>query len=197
MFPDTGAGHDLELPPMTALAYDDTGTIAMLSLENGGRVYVTKDGEHYEYRGLDFTKEWYDALPDEWDFPIHIAVAGKAVAWSFGWHGAFVSRDFPDKPFERCEPLAHAGALAFEGNAANAALFGAVSAEGCSSIVRVDASGKAVRVGDLMVDGQKAVPFDELAWDASRKCLFAVHRQVGLVVAAAPDAKRGKLPAPS
>ena len=63
--------------------------------------------------------------------------------------------------------------------------------------MRVDASGKAVRLGDVLVKGQKPAPFDELAWDASRKCLFAVHEEVGLAVDAAPDAKRGKLPAPS
>ena len=65
VYPDACTARDLDLPPMAALAYDDTGTIAMFSFEGGGRVYVTKDGEHYEYRALDVTKEWYESLPED------------------------------------------------------------------------------------------------------------------------------------
>jgi hypothetical protein len=43
----------------------------------------------------------------------------------------------------------------------------------------------------------RAFPFDELAWDATRHRLFAVHRQAGLVVVTAPDAKGGKLAPPN
>jgi len=42
-----------------------------------------------------------------------------------------------------------------------------------------------------------AVPFDEIAWGASRRRVYAVHRQAELVVATAADAKGGKLAAPN
>jgi hypothetical protein len=177
---------------MVAIASDENGAVAMLSLE-AGRVYAATDGERYDYRGLDLPQDWYDALPETFDFPFHLAIAGKAVAFSFGWHGAFLCRDFPAKPFEKVEALAGAGALAFEGSSPDAALFGAVCTETQSSIVRVDASGHAARIGDIVIDGKSPVPFDELAWDGTRRRLYAVHRQAGLVVATAPDAKRGKL----
>jgi hypothetical protein len=196
LFPDTGEGDTLDLPPMVALASDDGGAVAMLCLDEM-RAYASLDGQRYSYRPLDPPKDWYDALPDEFDFPFHVAVAGKAVAFSFGSHGAFVSRDLEAKPFVKCEPLADAGALVFEGASPDAALFGAIWTEAFISIVRVDASGNAVRLGDLSVEGAPGVPFDEIAWDASRRRLFAVHGQVGLVVATAPDAKRGKLAMPS
>jgi hypothetical protein len=136
-------------------------------------------------------------LPSEFDFPFHVAVAGKAVACSLGQYGAFVCRDIGAQPFVKSEPLSLAGALAFEGSSPDAALFGATWTDAITSIVRVDALENATRVGDLRVSTGLAVPFDEIAWDASRRRLFAVHRQVGLVVATAPDAKRGKLRAPN
>jgi hypothetical protein len=196
LFPDKGEGINLDLPPMVALASDDEGAVAMLCLEEL-RAYATRDGETYSHRSLDIPKDWYDTLPDELDCPFHVAVAGKAVAFSFGSYGAFVCRDIVAKPFQKCEPLSLAGALAFEGPSPDAAVFGATWTEAFTSIVRVDASGKATRIGDLRTDLGVAVPLDEIAWDPSRRRLFAIHRQVGLVVATAPDAKHGKLALPS
>jgi len=78
------------------------------------------------YRVVEFPRDCYEALPDPIEVPFHLAVAGKAVALSVGWEGAFVTRDVESLPFEKCEPLSLAGALAFEGTTAHAALYGAV-----------------------------------------------------------------------
>ena len=194
--PEEEFGANLDLPPMVALASDGEGTVAMLSLDPL-QVWVTRDGERYTHSSLDAPEDWWDALPAEFDFPFHLAVAGKAVAYSFGQHGAFVCRDVAKQPFVKCEPLSLAGALAFEGSSPDAALFGATATDAFSSIVRVDVSGNAVRVGDLRATPGPAVPFSEMAWDGSRRMLFAVHPEVGLAVATAPDAKGGKLRAPN
>jgi hypothetical protein len=196
LYPERGDQDVLDLPPMAALASDSNGSVAMLAWEELS-VFVTDGSERVRFRRIEFPKDWYDALPDQIDMPFHLAVAGKAVALSIGWEGAFVTRDIETMPFEKCEPLSLAGALTFEGSSPDSALFGAVCTESFASIVRVDASGNAMRLGDLRSERGPAVPFDELAWDTTRRRLFAVHRQAGLVVATAPDAKGGKLAAPN
>jgi hypothetical protein len=196
LYPERGDQDVLDLPPMAALASDSNGSMAMLAWEELS-VFVTDGSERIQFRRIEFPKDWYDALPEQLDEPFHLAVAGKQVALSVGWEGAFVSRDIETMPFVKSEPLSLAGALAFEGTSPDAALFGAVHTESFASIVRVDASGNAMRLGDLRPERGRAVPFDELAWDATRRRLFAVHRQAGLVVATAPDAKGGKLAAPN
>ena len=196
LYPEQGEQDVLDLPPMAALAGDGNGSVAMLAWEELS-VFVSDGGERAQFRRIEFPKDWYDALPDQIEEPFHLAVAGKAVALSVGWEGAFVSRDIETLPFDKCEPLSLAGALVFEGSSSDAALFGAVSTDAFASIVRVDASGNAMRLGDLYPERGPAVPFDELAWDATRRRVFCVHRQAGLVVATAPDAKGGKLAAPN
>jgi hypothetical protein len=196
LVPGEGKHETLALPPMTALAADGAGWVALLAWEEM-RVYVTDGGPRFWFRRIDFTREWYDALPPAIEDPMHLAVAGRAVALSIGWSGAWVTRELETMPFEKIEPLAAAGALAFEGSSPDAALFGAVNDEAKTSVVRVDAYGRAVRLGDMLIDHGRAYPFDEIAWDATRRRLFAVHRQAGLVVATAPDAKGAKLAAPN
>lgn len=196
LFPEQGDQEVLSLPPMVALAGDGSGSIAMFHWDEH-TVYVSDGGERLPFRRVEFPKEWYEALPEQIEEPFHMAVAGKAVALSIGWEGAFLSRDIESEPFAKCEPLSLAGALAFESASPDAALFGAVITSSFASVVRVDASGDAVRLGDLSPERGPAVPFDEIAWDATRRRLFCVHRQAGLVAATAPDAKGGKLAAPN
>lgn len=196
LYPEKGAQDVLALPPAAALAGDGSGSVAMFSWEEQA-VYVTEGGDKLHFRVVGFPRDWYEALPDPIDVPFHLAVAGKAVALSVGWEGAFVTRDVESLPFEKCEALSLAGALAFEGTTPDSALFGAVCTDAFTSIVRVDASGHAARIGDMETDGGRAWPFDEIAWDSTRRRIFAVHRQAGLVVATAPDAKGGKLAPPN
>ena len=196
LYPEKGEQDALELPPMAALAGDGNGSVAMLAWEEL-TVYVTDGSQRAQFRRIEFPKDWYDALPETIDSPFHLAVAGKAVALSVGWEGAFLTRDLESMPFVKCEPLSLAGALCFDGSSPDAALFGSVNTESSTSIVRVDASGHAVRLGDLLPERGRALPFDQIAWDASRRRVYAVHRQAGLVVATAADAKSGKLAPPN
>jgi hypothetical protein len=197
VFPEKGEKDTLDLPYIAGLAGDSNGSVAMVASESAC-VYVIDGGEGARFRAVEeVPQEWRDAAAEDDGVPFHLAVAGKAVALSFGWAGAFVTRDVESLPFEKCEPLSLAGALAFEGASPDAALFGALATEAFTTVVRVDASGQAVRLGDMSPVSGRAFPFDELAWDATRHRLFAVHRQAGLVVVTAPDAKGGKLAPPN
>jgi len=196
LYPETQEQEVLDVPDVGALATDGSGSVAMFDWEQW-RVFLADPQGNMRFRAPEFSKEWYESLPDPIDVPAHLAVAGRAVAFSIGWHGAFLSRDIDTEPLVRCEPLGLAGALAFEGRTSDAALLAAPDGESASSIVRVDASGHATRVGDMLPVSGAAVPFDQIAWDDSRKKLFCVHRQAGVVVATAPDAKDGKLAAPN
>ena len=137
LYPEKGEQDALELPPMAALAGDGNGSVAMLAWEEL-TVYVTDGSQRAQFRRIEFPKDWYDALPETIDSPFHLAVAGKAVALSVGWEGAFLTRDLESMPFVKCEPLSLAGALCFDGSSPDAAL-------GEHRVVDVDRPGGCVR----------------------------------------------------
>jgi hypothetical protein len=173
-----------DLPPMDALAVDDAGTLAMISTAAPApTAYLTRDGENLDLR----------PLPEGWsrarDPHGKLAVAGTAVAFAAGG-AVFLSRA-TGAPFVQVELLEGATAIALEGPASDAALFGATRRAGLTSILRVDAAGDALRVADF---GSDAGPpeLTGLAWDASRQILWAASPQMGLVTCTAPGAKHGK-----
>ena len=85
-----------------------------------------------------------------------LAVAGKSVAVSFDQAGVWLTRDVTEQPFTEVEELrgrldpdegGGGAAIAFEGAADDAALFGAVrDSVTTQHIVRVDAGGRALRI---------------------------------------------------
>jgi hypothetical protein len=175
-----------DLPPMDAIAADAAGILALISLEaSTALAYVMRDGEHLASRPL---PEGMLRTPS---LRVHLAVADAAVAFAVGDGGAFVSREH-EAPFVRCEPLAKAGPVEFEGATSDAPLFGATSGAGVASIIRVDREGTAVRVADFESDAAGAPTLAALAWDGSRHILWGASPQMGLVTCTAPDAKHGK-----
>jgi hypothetical protein len=173
----------LEVPPMEALATDDAGMLAMVSIETDDRVYVTRDGELLRYRAL-------PELAGDEDDPIHLAVAGMAVAVSRG--GTVLVSRGQDDPFVPCEPLAGAGPLAFEGPSEDAALFGAINQKHMGALVRVDRSGAAMRIAEFGSDETAAPEITALSWDTQRKRLWGASPGIGLLTSSAPSATRGK-----
>lgn len=182
--PDLSDIEMLDLPEMDALAADDAGVLAMVSLAPEPLVFVTRDGEtlHFRSLGEDVT---------EGDGPVHLAVAGAAVAVSLASGVVLVSRG-EDDPFAPCDALDGAGPLAFEGTSSDAALFGAIcqGSEGC--IVRAEKTGAAMRIAELGSDDGPDLEIVSLAWDASRSRLWGASPQAGLLMSTAPSAKRGK-----
>ena len=113
------------------------------------------------------------------------------MAFSIGGGGAYVSRG-DDDPFTRCDDLAAAGPLEFEGPSPDAALFGAIADGHAGAIVRVDRAGAAMRLAEYGSDGADRIEVASLSWDASRQTLWGASPQAGLVTQASPAAKRGK-----
>jgi hypothetical protein len=169
------------LDPVDGLAADDRGVVALVRLEGPTPIAGTLRGNKFDFR----------LLPIECDEPrdVHVAVAGDAIAVALDDSGAWLSRS-QDEAFAACAPLATACTIAFEGTATDAALFGAVTFSSTRSFVRVDASGAAVRVADIEAEGSdEPANVSALAWDASRKTLWAASTTVGLIAIKAPGAK--------
>jgi len=183
MKPDLSDVEDLDLPPMSAVASDDTGVIAMLSFEPEPRAYVTEDGTAMRMRPID-----YEADDSQ---HVYLAVAGAAVAFSVDHEGALVSRGH-EEPFVPCEALAGAGPVEFEGTSSDAALFGGILHPSMSSIVRVDRAGAAMRIAEMGSEEGTPPMLSALAWDASRHKLWAAAGVPGLLSSTAPSAKHGK-----
>lgn len=182
-----------DLPPMDAIAADDAGVLAMLSFAAPTpSAYLTDDGETMDLREIDAI-----AVPPPGSrgpghrSAVHLAVSGGAVAFAVAHGGAYVSRA-PDTPFVRCEPLAAAGPLDFEGPSPDAALLGASHHAAFTSIVRVEPGGEAVRIADFGTDAGPPPTITALAWDASRQMVWGASPQMGLVTCTAPEAKGGK-----
>jgi hypothetical protein len=184
MKPDLSDLGEIPLEGVAALASDDAGAVALvLTTDDLPLAYVTKDGEQYFYR----------ELADEIELTgrhVHLAVAGLAVAVSIDGQGAWVSRGQAD-PFVRCEALGRGGPLAFEGVSEQAALFGGVNEAATASIVRVEPDGSAFRIAELLARAGEPPRLSALAWDASRKKLWAASPQAGIVSAAAPRSQGG------
>jgi hypothetical protein len=174
-----------DLPPMDAIASDDEGVLAMISLAGPEpRAFVTRDGETLAWRALP------GAIAAAED--MHLAVADMAVAFAAKGGGAFVSRA-DEAPFVAVEPLA-GGPLEFEGTSSNAPLFGVVHQAGAATIVRMGEGGDAIRIADFGSDGGVAPGITALSWDAPRRTLWAASPQMGLVTCVAPSAKGAKKP---
>jgi hypothetical protein len=178
---ESGDVETLPFDCVVAVASDEGGAVAIASIDPAAPgVRLTRDGERWEWRPLselDGAGGW------------ELAVAGDAAALAIAHRGVWLSRG-AGAPFARCEPLGAAGALAFGGESADAALFGAVHEGFTETLVRVDAAGRAARIAEIGGDDRE--PFiTALAWDASRRTLWGVLPGVGLLKSEAPRGVEG------
>ena len=178
---------------MAALASDEGGVVAMVSLLGGEqRVYVTHDGVDLRYRAID-----PEISPDA---TVQLAVAGTAVALVVDQEYVLLSRSV-DEPFERisaldAEPGVHGwltGPVAFQGASSDAAFF-CVRWEGdLVRIVRVDPSGATMSIVEMGgADGADAPEIGSLSWDTSRQTLWGTSPDLGIFRSVPPDAKGKK-----
>src|SRR6202042_1138840 len=96
-----------------------------------------------------------------------------------GW-GAYLSRG-ADDDFVRCEGLLGGGALAFQGAAPGAALFGACQDRTTTTIQRVDAGGAVLRIAELTISTGDPPRITAMAWDATRHVLWSASPQAGIM----------------
>jgi len=187
---DLGTMEHLHTLPMDAIASDGNGVLAMVAVRCGApdaHALWTRDGIRLEERR---------AVPLASDDPsvrVHLAVADVAIAYSVGGGGALVSRGI-DEDFARCEGLERAGPLAFHGTAGGAAVFGASWSKSVCAIDRAGPGeqGPVQRIVEMGTEGGDAPRIEALAWDPSRRALWAASQQTGVTRLDEPSAKGGE-----
>jgi hypothetical protein len=182
---DLGQVESLELLPMDALATDASGSVAVVSLQGDTpHALFTQDGIRFEERPA-------VRAPQNLAGPVHLAVAGAAVAYAIEGWGTYVSRGLDDD-FLPVEALAPGGALAFQGTDPASPLFGAVWTQAHGAILRVDAGGDVQRIGETSGTGVAAPRITSLAWDGSRSVLWSSSPDAGILRNEEPTAKGEK-----
>jgi hypothetical protein len=193
MTPDMSAAVGIALGPVDALASDDGGGIAFVSLVQGAqRVYVTRDLREIAYRAI---------VPEiSPGASVEIAVAGMAAALVVDGSYVLLSRG-REEPFARVQALTPLegrrftlGPVAFQGVASDAALLCGQRDGAASRVVRVDASGAAMTIFEISTIDASAPPeIGALSWDASRKTLWGASSDAGIFKSTAPGAKGGNI----
>jgi hypothetical protein len=169
--PDLACMQAIDAPPIAAIAADDNGALALLSLQPRPCVFTSADGKvmqarlvHADLRPLD---------------EIALAVAGDAVAIAGGRDGVYLSRR-AGAPFEKVPALACASALAFEGAFSDAALCGVMSDGPATVVRRVDALGHVNELLKLDSRDGRPMQLSTLAWDRKRRRLWGLAPGVGV-----------------
>jgi hypothetical protein len=191
----TGEPETIELPPVEAITGDERGGLALAYVDESSHDLVA-----LVHQGGD---AWRMQRMESPGFigGVSIALAGTATALSFELEGVWVSRG-ADAPFVKIESLPDGGPIAFEGASDDAALFGVAKLrERDQAIVRIEADGRAVRIAEVMQDGDPSrtlPPVRDMAWDASRRTLWSAVGPGGVLSTTAPGAPRlGGSTAPS
>ena len=84
------------------------------------------------------------------------------------------------------------GALAFQGTAPTAALFGACQDGTTTAIHRIDAGGVVVRIAEIGTSAGEPPRITAIAWDPTRHVLWSASPQAGIMRSEEPAKKGGK-----
>jgi hypothetical protein len=183
---------ELDLPPVRAIASDDTGGFAALTVVDGEpKVYVSQEGgTHYQLRPLGLRVEV------EPDAPASLALAGEAVAAVVGDAGPLVSRAWGQKIWHHA-CMDRAQTLAFEGSASNARLYTSLrhTEDDPAAIWYLPDDAAPQRVMDFLCEDMEPLDIGPLVWDPARRALM-ISSRAGLLAMEAlkPRAKRAKKP---
>ena len=179
-FDHHGGGFDtIELPDVHAIATDESGALAIAAWDEDAWeliVLVRREGDNFTFRRIEAPSTVAQ---------VDLAIAGTAVAVSFQFENVYLARDL-DAPFAAVPLLSSGGPVAFEGTDANAPLFGVIGEGDEQSIVRITPEGDAATIVEMTVSNGEAPRIRQLAWDASRRTLWAAACRAGLVAATAP-----------
>jgi hypothetical protein len=186
---DLGTIETLGVLPMDAIASDKNGVLAMVAACCGAEdahALWTRDGIRLEERPVTATFEGGDP-----GARVHLAVADAAIAYAAEGKGTHLSRGI-DEDFVPCEGLSQGGALAFQGSTSDAAVFGVCWNKVVCAIDRVDAQGAVQRILEVGSEAAAAPSIVALQWDQSRRTLWGVSPEVGLLRSDEPKGKGGK-----
>jgi hypothetical protein len=120
---------------------------------------------------------------------IYLARAGDALAVAFDGDRVWLTRRVTE-PTLSCVQALSGGPVVFEGRDTESGLFGVHVEEKVTALVRVDASGAAARIGEFGVQGSDdgLSRARQLAWDPTRKTLWAAVGSAGVLASTAPGA---------
>ena len=177
----------VEMPPVHAIAHDETGGFAALTVVDGEpKAYITHDGgDHFSFRSFGVQVE---AEPDA---PASLSLAGTAVTAVVGDSGPLVSRGARE-PTTRHEELGRAYAVSFQGPAPDAWIYVGVQRRGRdpAAVWLLDTAGNKLKVMDFLADDDAPLDLGALAWDSARSSLLVSSR--GGLVAVGPEVSRPK-----
>jgi len=179
--PGTRVFEEMSVPPVRAMAADDAGTVAFACFDEERwelDVYVLEDA-----RDGTCSRRTIDAPP--FVGRVHLAVAGGAAGVSFEEGPVWIGRG-ADGPFRQVVEVMAGGPVAFQGPASDAALFAVARTPETDSIVRIEAGGAVMCIGEVDRSGGPLPPIFQLAWDASRSSLWAASGPGGILVTTAP-----------
>jgi hypothetical protein len=214
--------HTLEIPPVHAIAQDEEGGFAALTVVDGTpKVYISYDGgASWHLRDLGVEVE---AEPNA---PARMALAGDSVAIVVGDSGPILSRG-PGAVTAQYGGLVHAHTLAFQGMAPDAWLYvgtqrsvnhlkpgeypppfptfreppppGSPTTEEVPGAVWLIADGTSpIKVMDFLADDHQPLELGYVAWDSTRGALMVPSRS-GLIAMgpeSGPGAKGRAKPKP-
>jgi hypothetical protein len=178
----------LEIPPVRAVACDDAGGFAALTVVDGRpRVYITPDGgDRFQLRDLGVDVE---AAPDA---PAFMALAGTAVVVGVGDSGPMVSRDAGADTL-RYPKLDRAFSAAFPGPDPQGSIYVAQQRRGPTPAqvwLLDEAGGEPLMVMEFLADDHEALDLERVVWDPARGALLIPSR--GGMLALSPETKGPK-----
>jgi hypothetical protein len=202
--PETSAIEAIACANMAAIAADANGSLAMISIlpPDEAEVSITPDGKTWDERCMvvipvDGDDPEAEPDPDEEadeGMHVHLAISGKAVAYSIANWGAYVSwkkntedetKDFDSPPGVFWGPIALQG---------DEGIFAAYNVEGQVRILHHVRGGGATRIARLGVgEDWEGVPatVTGLAWDEERRVLWAASPELGLIKLTEPSWAQG------
>ena len=179
----------LEVPPVHAIAQDEAGGFAALTVVDGTpRAYVSYDGG-----GTWFLRPFGVEVEAEPDAPAALALSGERLAAIVGDSGPIVSPALgaPTTRHRKAgDGFERAYALAFAGPARDAWLYVALQRKGKepAGISLLTAGGETLKVMDFLAEDEEPFDLGPIAHDSTRDALMVASR--GGLLAIGPDAPK-------
>jgi len=183
----TGTNETVNTPHASAIAADEDGVLALLSLfppDDAQMWMLPVDAKEWDFRILvniptgDDVKDW----------ALFLAVHGKAAAFSMDDMSADVTweeNEDESRHFDSPPAVFH-GPLAFE---SDTVVYAAYNVEGLVNVLRHVRGGGVTRIARFGVDDNwEGVPatVTQIAWDSERRVLWAASPELGLIKLTAP-----------
>jgi hypothetical protein len=175
----------LDLPPVSAMACNESGALTFASFDEKDwslDVHVALDPNADEHVVHNIEAPAFVSN-------VYLAVNDAAVAVGFEREQHWLTRSPFHEPVTRVKALFD-GPVAFQGQGADAPLFGVATKGDMIGLLRIDANGDVTRIGELAAPRSDEIParVTQLAWDPSRQALWVAAGSAGTLCLTAPGA---------